>query len=87
MESGHIPLTVAMKIATADEAGVQQILCEGYEDKSLRGRKLLAVRRIIELRKTMGKRFTQVFIGRRSSCPRQKRSSVPTARKQTGKSS
>jgi len=58
VESGHIPLTVAMKIATADEAGVQQILCEGYEDKSLRGRKLLAVRRIIELRKTMGKRFT-----------------------------
>jgi ParB family transcriptional regulator, chromosome partitioning protein len=58
VESGHIPLTVAIQISNADEAGVQRILCEGYEDKTLRGRKLFTVRRIIELRKAKGKRFS-----------------------------
>jgi ParB family transcriptional regulator, chromosome partitioning protein len=58
VENGHIPLTVAIQIANADEAGLQKILCESYEDKSLRGRKLLRVRRIIELRKAKGKRFS-----------------------------
>jgi ParB family chromosome partitioning protein len=59
VENGHVPLTVAMQIARADEAGLQKLLCEGYKDKSLRGHKLLRVRRIIELRKARGKRFTQ----------------------------
>jgi ParB family chromosome partitioning protein len=59
VENGHIPLTVAMQIAKADEAGLQKILCDGYEDKSLRGHKLLRVRRIIEIRKAKGKRFSQ----------------------------
>jgi ParB family chromosome partitioning protein len=58
VESGHIPLTVAIQIANADEAGIQRILCDGYQDKSLRGRKLLTVRRIIEVRKAKGKRFS-----------------------------
>jgi ParB family chromosome partitioning protein len=58
VENGHIPLTIAIQIANADEAGLQKILCEGYEDKTLRGRKLLRVRRIIELRKAKGKRFS-----------------------------
>jgi len=59
VESGHIPLTVAMQIAKADESGLQKLLCEGYKDKSLRGHKLLRVRRIIELRKARGKRYAQ----------------------------
>ena len=58
VENGHIPLTIAIQIANADEAGLQKILCEGYEDKTLRGRKLLRIRRIIELRKAKGKRFS-----------------------------
>ena len=59
VENGHIPLTVAIDISRADEAGLQKILCEGYKDKSLRGHKLLRVRRVIELRKARGKRYTQ----------------------------
>ena len=59
VEKGRIPLSVAMQIADADEAGIQQALCAAYEDKTLRGRKLLTVRRIIELRKAKGKRLTQ----------------------------
>lgn len=55
VEKGRIPLSVAMQIADADEEGIQRALCQAYEDKTLRGRKLLTVRRIIELRKANGK--------------------------------
>jgi ParB family chromosome partitioning protein len=56
VEKGRIPVSVAMLIADSDEAGIQQALCDAYEDKTLRGRKLLAARRLIEQRKTNGKR-------------------------------
>jgi ParB family chromosome partitioning protein len=59
VEKGKIPLSVAMQIASADEEGVQRILCEAYEGKTLRGRKLQTVRRLIEQRRIRGKRITQ----------------------------
>lgn len=55
VEKRRIPLSVAMQIADADEEGLQRALCQAYEDKTLRGRKLLTVRRIIEMRKANGK--------------------------------
>ena len=55
VEKNRIPLSVAIQIASADEEGLQRALCDAYEDKTLRGRKLLTVRRIIELRKANGK--------------------------------
>lgn len=55
VEKGRIPLSVAIQIADADEEGIQHALCEAYEDKTLRGRKLLTVRRIIEMRRANGK--------------------------------
>ena len=55
VETGRIPLSVAMQIANTDEDGIQRALCQAYEDKTLRGRKLLAVRRIIEARTANGK--------------------------------
>jgi ParB family chromosome partitioning protein len=55
VEKGRIPLSVAMQISNSDEAGIQQALCDAYENKSLRGRKLLTVRKIIEKRKARGK--------------------------------
>jgi ParB family transcriptional regulator, chromosome partitioning protein len=58
VEKGRIPLSVAMQIADTDEEGVQRALCQAYEEKTLRGRKLLTVRRIIEMRKANGKRST-----------------------------
>jgi ParB family transcriptional regulator, chromosome partitioning protein len=57
VEKGRIPVSVAMQISNADEDGVQQALRQAYEDKTLRGRKLLTVRRIIDLRKANGKHF------------------------------
>ena len=55
VEKGRIPLSVAMQISETDEEGIQKALCQAYEDKSLRGRKLLTVRRLIEIRKAKGK--------------------------------
>lgn len=59
VDKGRIPLSVAMQIADADEDGIQRALCQAYEDKTLRGRKLLTVRRIIEMRKANGKGTSQ----------------------------
>jgi ParB family chromosome partitioning protein len=59
VEKGRVPLSVAMQIANADEEGVQRALHQAYEDKTLRGRKLLTVRRVIELRQANGKSFNQ----------------------------
>ena len=58
VDKGKVPLSVAIQIASADEEGIQKALHQAYEDKTLRGRKLLTVRRIIELRKANGKRFS-----------------------------
>jgi len=58
VDKGKVPLSVAMQIASADEEGIQKALHQAYEDKTLRGRKLLTVRRIIELRKANGKRLS-----------------------------
>ncbi len=43
VDKGRIPLSVAMQISNADEDGIQQALCDAYEDQTLRGRKLLTV--------------------------------------------
>jgi ParB family chromosome partitioning protein len=69
VEKGRIPLSVAVRIANSDEAGIQKVLCEAYEDRTLRGRKLFTVRRIIELRKTKGKGFMPGVLGKNESSP------------------
>ena len=55
VESGQIPVNVAVQIAEADDAGVQTALRQAYEKKILRGRKLMAVKRILEQRRRRGK--------------------------------
>jgi ParB family chromosome partitioning protein len=57
VDKGRVPLSVAMQIASTDEEGIQKALHQAYEDKTLRGRKLLTVRRIVEMRKNNGKSF------------------------------
>ncbi|MGZ3368837.1 MAG: plasmid partitioning protein RepB C-terminal domain-containing protein [Caulobacteraceae bacterium] len=55
VERGVIPHTIAMEIAKAKEGEVQQALAQAYEEKSLPGNQVLAIRRIIEQRNTSGK--------------------------------
>lgn len=55
VESGQMPLSVALYIARADEADVQKALEAAYESGELRGKKLLDARRLVELRQRHGK--------------------------------
>lgn len=55
VERGVIPHTVAMEIAKAGDRDVQEALAEAYECKALPGNQVIAIRRIIEQRKTSGK--------------------------------
>lgn len=55
VESGIIPLSVAVEIAEADDQDVQAALSTAYERGLLKGRKLLAARKIIESRRRRGK--------------------------------
>ena len=51
VESGQIPITIAITIASSDDAAVQRALAEAYENKSLRGKELLKARKLIEWRR------------------------------------
>lgn len=55
VESGHLPVSVAVEIAEADDTEVQRVLHEAYERKLLRGNKLAAVKRLIAQRHRRGK--------------------------------
>lgn len=55
VESRQIPISVAISIAEADDHGVQRALQDAYEKGLLRGRKLLAAKRLVEMRQRRGK--------------------------------
>lgn len=57
VEKGRIPLKAALTIVGAgnDDKAIQAALQEAYESGKLRGRQLMAVRRIIERRQTLGR--------------------------------
>jgi ParB family chromosome partitioning protein len=55
VETGELPITVAMDIADADDRDVQTALKSAYEKGLLRGRKLMNAKRLLELRLKHGK--------------------------------
>lgn len=55
VESGQIPLAVAVDISGADDPGIQAVLQLAYENNELRGHKLVIARRLIENRRRRGK--------------------------------
>ena len=55
VETGSIPVSVAIDIAEADEEGVQEALAQAYQDGLLRGKKLLIAKRLVEQRQRRGK--------------------------------
>jgi len=62
VEDSRIPITTAIAIASSDDGAMQDVLQSAYESGVLRGRKLLAARRVIENRNMLGKGY-----GRRTS--------------------
>jgi ParB family chromosome partitioning protein len=55
VESGMIPVSVAVEIAESADHDVQAALMKAYENGQLKGRKLLAARKLIETRRRRGK--------------------------------
>src|ERR1700730_17646141 len=55
VESGHIPVSIAVGIAGANDEEMQIVLQQAYEKKLLRGQKLIAAKRIVEQRRRRGK--------------------------------
>lgn len=55
VERGLVPHTVAIEIARAEEGDVQAALLDAYEGKKLPGDQIVAVRKIVEQRRLLGK--------------------------------
>lgn len=55
VESGKIPVSVAVDISNADDVGVQNVLREAYENNILRGGRLMTAKRLVEARRNHGK--------------------------------
>ena len=58
VESGAIPIGLAMRIANTP-GEEQSVLREAYENKILRGKKLMMAKRLIEMRRRYGKGFNK----------------------------
>ena len=48
MESGKIPVSVAVDIAEAEDTEVQDVLHQAYENDLLRGGRLMAAKRLVK---------------------------------------
>lgn len=59
VENGTIPVSVAVEIAEADDHEVQAALSNAYERGLLKGRKLLAAKKLVEMRRRRGKEFSK----------------------------
>jgi ParB family transcriptional regulator, chromosome partitioning protein len=55
VESGQIPVSIAVEIAGASDEETQIVLQQAYEQKLLRGKKLIVAKRLIEQRRRRGK--------------------------------
>ena len=83
VERGEIPIAVAMEIAVSDDAAIQQSLAEAYKSKQLRGKALIAARRLAEERRSRGK--TMKSGGHREKSKLTAEELVRTYRKETQK--
>jgi ParB family chromosome partitioning protein len=57
VEAGQVPVSVAVLIAQAEESEVQNVLQQAYEEKLLRGQRLMAAKKLIEQRRRRGKGY------------------------------
>lgn len=65
VERGIVPHTIAIEIARAEDHEVQRALTEAYEQKTLPGAQVLAIRRIVDERNLIGKSLRSVRNGSR----------------------
>ena len=64
VESGVIPVSLAVDIARASDAEEQNVLAEAYAQGKLKGKKLGRIRRLLETRRTQRKNVKDYGLGR-----------------------
>ncbi|MDV7272234.1 plasmid partitioning protein RepB C-terminal domain-containing protein [Thioclava sp. A2] len=64
VETGLLPLNLAIDISKTNAEGAQRALMDAYTQKKLRGKKLAAARRLIEQREARGKKMPPKAYGR-----------------------
>ena len=68
VETGLIPISLAMEISRAESEEAQNLLLDAYKTGKLRGKKLASVRRLLELRmRGQNKSMPSGKLGRRSA--------------------
>lgn len=68
VETGLIPISLAMEISRAESEEAQDLLLDAYETGKLRGKKLASFRRLLDLRmRSRSKSMTSGKLGRKGS--------------------
>ncbi|EDP62646.1 ParB-like nuclease [alpha proteobacterium BAL199] len=70
VEIGLLPLNLAIDISKTDAEGAQRALMDAYTQKKLRGKKLAAVRRLIQQRDAQGPHIHRNRYGRKDGAKR-----------------
>lgn len=66
VESGLIPISLAVVISRSDDAGIQEALAEAYTEGKLKGKKLTTLKRLLEQRAIRGKSMREQHLGKKS---------------------
>lgn len=67
VDTGTIPISVAIEIARADDEAIQHMLAEAYTEGRISGPRLIKMRRLIEQRTRHGKRVSTNPFGKKLS--------------------
>ena len=67
VETGLIPISLAVIISRSDDAGIQTALADAYTQGKLKGKKLTVLRRLLEQRASRGKGGRKAFEGKKVS--------------------
>jgi ParB family transcriptional regulator, chromosome partitioning protein len=65
VETGMLPISLAVDIAKSDDTGIQRLLAAAYAEKKIRGKKLMVLRRLLEQRARRGKHLSKNLFGQR----------------------
>lgn len=65
VETGLIPVSFAIDIARSDSTSIQNLLMDAYQEGKIKGRKLAAIRRMLEQREKRNRRVPDTGFGRR----------------------
>lgn len=57
VEAGQVPVSIALMISQAEDTEVQGVLQQAYEERLLRGQRLMAAKKLIEQRRRRGKGY------------------------------